>query len=98
MGRERAIEEVKRELAMTRLLTLIGVGGSGKTRLALEVARDLDAAYPNRVWIVELAALSEAALVPKAVAVALEVPEPPRELLADTLSEALRDGQFSTGW
>jgi hypothetical protein len=36
--------------------------------------------------------------VPKAVAEALEVPEPPRELLADTLSEALRDGQFSTGW
>ena len=41
MGREQKIVEVKRMLAMTRLLTLTGAGGSGKTRLALEVARDL---------------------------------------------------------
>jgi len=53
---------------MTRLLTLTGVGGSGKTRLALEVARDLVEAYPDGVWLVELAPLSEEVLVPKAVA------------------------------
>jgi predicted ATPase len=60
--------EVKRELGMTRLLTLTGVGGSGKTRLAMEVARDLAQGYPDGVWLVELAPLSEEELVPKAVA------------------------------
>ena len=91
VGREREIEEVERELAMTRLLTLTGVGGSGKTRLAPEVARDLVDAYPEGVWLVELAPLSEEALVPKAVAEALKIPERPAEPLADTLVEVLRD-------
>jgi predicted ATPase len=91
VGREREIEAVERELASTRLLTLTGAGGSGKTRLALEVARDLLEAYPDGVWLVELAPLSEEALVPKAVAEALGVSERPGEPLADTLAELLRD-------
>jgi len=86
--------ELERELAMTRLLTITGAGGSGKTRLALEVARDLLEAYPDGVWLVELAPLSEEALVPKAVAEALEVPERPGEPLTDTLAEVLRDRQL----
>src|SRR5215204_1313650 len=94
VGREREIKEVERELAMTRLLTLTGVGGSGKTRLALEVTRDLVEAYPNGAWLVEFAPLSEEALVPKAVAEALKVPERPQEPLADTLAEVLRDRQL----
>src|SRR3954447_16131735 len=94
VGRERETEEVERELAMTRLLTLTGVGGSGKTRLALEVARRLVKAYPDGVWLMELAPLSEAALVPKAVAEALRVPERPTEPLTDTLAEILRDRQL----
>src|SRR5919107_1610448 len=57
VGREREMVEVKRELAMTRLLTLTGAGGSGKTRLALEVARDLVGAYPEGVWLMEFAGL-----------------------------------------
>ena len=94
VGREREMLEVEFELATTRLLTLTGVGGSGKTRFALEVARDLLEAYPNGVWLVELAPLSEAALVPKAVAEALEVPERPQEPLTDTLADVLRDRQL----
>src|SRR5829696_2725583 len=85
---------VEFELAMTRLLTLTGAGGSGKTRLALEVARDLLEAYPDGVWLVELAPLSEEELVPKAVAEALEVPERPQEPLTDTLAEVLRDREL----
>jgi predicted ATPase len=68
--------EVKRELAMTRLLTLTGTGGSGKTRLALEVARSLLGVYPDGVWLVELAPLSEGTLVPQAVTRALGVNDP----------------------
>ena len=94
MGREQEMYEVKRELAMTRLLTLTGAGGSGKTRLALEVTRGLIDAYPNGVWLVELAPLSEEALVPKAVAEALKVPERPSETLTDTLADVLVDRQL----
>jgi predicted ATPase/DNA-binding CsgD family transcriptional regulator len=86
--------EVERELEITRLLTLTGTGGSGKTRLALEVSRDLLEAYPDGVWFVGLAALSEEALVPKAVAEALEVPERPDEPLAETLKEVLEDKEL----
>src|SRR4051794_14370138 len=75
-------------------MTLTGAGGSGKTRLALEVARDLIDAYPDGVWLVELAPLSEEALVPKAVAEALGVPQRPREPIADTLVEVLGDRQL----
>ena len=74
---------------MTRLLTITGAGGSGKTRLALEVSRDLLEAYSDGVWLVELAPLSEEALVPKAVAEAVEVPERPDDPLVDTLTEVL---------
>jgi predicted ATPase/DNA-binding CsgD family transcriptional regulator len=81
--------ELKRELAMTRLLTLTGVGGAGKTRLALEVARDLAGAYQDGVWLVELAPLSEGTLVPQAVARAMKIREQPGRPLADTLTEAL---------
>jgi DNA-binding SARP family transcriptional activator len=90
VGREREMTEVKRALAMTRLLTLTGVGGSGKTRLALEVARDLVGSYPDGVWLVELAGLSEETLVPQAVARTLGVSEQPDQPLTDTLVDALR--------
>ena len=94
VGREQEVLEVGQALAMTRLLTLTGAGGSGKTRLALEVARDLLEAYPNGVWLVELAPLSEELLVPKAVAEALKVPERPQEPLVDTLADVLRERQL----
>ena len=94
MGREREMVQVKQEPALTRLLTLTGTGGSGKTRLALEVARDLIGSYPDGVWLVELAPLSEGALVQKAVAEALEVLERPAESLSDTLAEVLRDREM----
>jgi predicted ATPase/DNA-binding SARP family transcriptional activator/DNA-binding CsgD family transcriptional regulator len=93
VGRERELVEVKRELGMTRLLTLTGAGGSGKTRLALEVARDLVGAYPDGVWLVELAPLSEGTLVAQAVATVLGVQEQPERSLTDTLVDFLRSKQ-----
>jgi predicted ATPase/DNA-binding SARP family transcriptional activator/DNA-binding CsgD family transcriptional regulator len=90
IGRERERLEVKRLLAMTRLLTLTGAGGCGKTRLALKVARDLVGAYPGGAWLVDLAPLSEAELVPQAVAQALGVYEQPGRALVETLGDALR--------
>ena len=88
VGRRREMVEIKRALAMTRLLTLTGAGGSGKTRLALEVARDLVGAYPDGVWLVELAPLSEGGLVPQAVAEAVGIPEQPGRPVTDTLVES----------
>jgi predicted ATPase/DNA-binding CsgD family transcriptional regulator len=94
VGREREMAEIERSLASTRLLTLTGAGGSGKTRVALEVGRHLVADYPDGVWLVELAPLSEGALVPKEVAEALGVPERPAQPLTGTLAEVLRDREL----
>jgi non-specific serine/threonine protein kinase len=94
VGREREIEEIERELETTRLLTLTGAGGCGKTRLALQAARDLVGSYTDGVWFVELAPLSEEELVAKAVARALDVPERPGGVLIDALADALRDREM----
>ena len=90
VGREQELLEVKRELAKAPLLTLTGVGGSGKTRLALEAARELVNAYPDGAWFVGLAPLSERALVPKAVAEVLGMTERLKEPITDTLVDFLR--------
>jgi predicted ATPase/DNA-binding SARP family transcriptional activator/DNA-binding CsgD family transcriptional regulator len=90
VGREHEMMEIKRHLAMTGLLTLTGAGGSGKTRLALEVARDLIGAYPDGVWLAELASLSQGEFIPQAVAEAVGVPGQPGRPLTDTLVDALR--------
>jgi non-specific serine/threonine protein kinase len=90
LGREREMLELKRALAMTRLLTLTGVGGTGKTRLAQEVAKDLVGAYPDGVWLVELAGLSAPELVEQVVAETLGVRERPGRPLGATLVEELR--------
>jgi predicted ATPase/DNA-binding SARP family transcriptional activator/DNA-binding CsgD family transcriptional regulator len=94
VGREGEMLEVKRILAMTRLLTLTGAGGLGKTRLALEVARDLVGIYPEGVWLVELAPLREPELVVPTVARTLEVHEQPERTLLETMLEALGDKEM----
>jgi predicted ATPase/DNA-binding SARP family transcriptional activator/DNA-binding CsgD family transcriptional regulator/Flp pilus assembly protein TadD len=94
VGREREMLEVKRTLSATQLLTLTGTGGSGKTRLALEVARDLTASYADGVWLIDLAPLSEPRLVVQEVAGTLEVPEQPGLLLLESLLDALGDKEM----
>ncbi|MBI5029157.1 MAG: AAA family ATPase [Chloroflexi bacterium] len=68
IGREREIAEVKRLLGATRLLTLTGSGGAGKTRLALQVASQLIEQYAHGTWFVDLAPLNDSTLVPQAIA------------------------------
>jgi predicted ATPase len=80
---------------MTRLLTLTGAGGSGKTRLAVEAAGGLAGAYPDGVWMAELAPLSEPGLVPQAVAHALGISEYPDRSAAGQRAAA-RHGQLRT--
>ena len=94
VGREGEMLEVKRILAMTRLLTLTGAGGLGKTRLALEVARNRVGIYPQGVWLVELAPLTVPELVVPTVARNLEVREQPERTLLETLLEALGDKEM----
>jgi len=65
VGRAWEVREVRERLAAARLVTLTGPGGCGKTRLALEVAGAVLDAYPDGVWLVELAALADPTLVPR---------------------------------
>ena len=90
IGREREMAEAKRLLEATRLLTLTGPGGTGKTRLSLQLATDVLDAFPAGVWLVELAPLSDPALVPQTVASVLGVREQPGRPLVDTLIDYLR--------
>jgi predicted ATPase len=94
IGREKEVSEVKSLLADTSLLTLTGSGGCGKTRLALLVAGELVEQFPDGVSLVELGALTEPALVPHAVAAALEVREEADRPLTKTLSDFLGSRSF----
>jgi non-specific serine/threonine protein kinase len=90
VGREAELAEIRRLLDSTRLLTLTGAGGVGKTRLALRVARDVVAEYEDGAWLVELAGLASPAAVPGAAAAALGVREEPGRPVAETFADALR--------
>jgi predicted ATPase/DNA-binding CsgD family transcriptional regulator len=91
VGRDHEITHVKALLSSTRLLTLQGAGGIGKTRLALEVAASLVDEYRDGVWVVELASLSDEALVPQAVASVMGLLEEPGQPYERTLAHALHD-------
>jgi predicted ATPase/DNA-binding winged helix-turn-helix (wHTH) protein len=90
IGRERELVEIKRLLPGTRLLSLVGVGGIGKTRLALQLAAEVVDAYRDGVWFVDLATLSDPKLVPSAVAQVLGVRESPSKPLIETLCRQIK--------
>lgn len=95
IGRQREIAEVERLLETTRLLTLTGAGGCGKTRLALQVATAIVHAnhFKDGVWWVDLAALSDPALVPQAVAAPFDLSESPGISLTNVLTNYLSSRQ-----
>ena len=91
VGREAPRSRVARLLHTQRLVTVVGPGGVGKSRLALEVARDVLLQYPAGVWLVELAAVSDPDQVVAAVAAAAGVREHPEQTWAELLAD-----RFST--
>ena len=91
IGRERELAECARLMGETRLLTLTGVGGCGKTRLALKLAEMLLDGHPDGVWFVDLAPLNDGARVAQAVAVALGVRDESGHDLAATLARYVSD-------
>ena len=94
VGREREMAEVRALLSENRLLTLLGIGGTGKSRLSLQVAADMLDGEGDGVWLVELAALTDPALVPQAAAQVLGVPEQPGKTITQCLVEHLKDKQL----
>jgi len=91
VGRERELSECRALFGETRLFTLAGVGGCGKTRLALKLAESLLEEHPDGTWFVELAPLSDPERVPLAVAAALGVREEPGKPILDSLARHLTD-------
>lgn len=90
IGRERERAEAKRLLDRTRLLTLTGTGGCGKTRLAVQVAEDLVPAYKNGAWFVDLSSVGDLALVPQTISSVFNLPQAPDTPLIQTLCEYFR--------
>ncbi len=90
VGREKQIADVNALLVRTRLLTLTGVGGSGKTRLALRIAADHLGAFHDGVWLVELAPLSEPNMVARTVAQSVGVKEAVGQTIIQTLTQQLK--------
>lgn len=91
IGREQALADVQRLLLNTRLLTLTGSGGCGKTRLGLQVAADALERFPDGAWLVELAPISDPGLVAQTVATVLGLKEASGKGVAQTLTDYLRD-------
>src|SRR6266567_9119068 len=75
IGREQQIDEIRRLLGSSRLLSLTGAGGCGKTRLALQLAAGISEVYVDGVWLVDLAVLTDPELVPQVVAQTVGVRE-----------------------
>ncbi|WP_223736732.1 ATP-binding protein [Streptomyces purpurogeneiscleroticus] len=94
VGRQEEVDDVCARLQQTRLLTLTGAGGVGKSRLAIEVATSVQTRYRNGVWVVELAGLTEPLVVAHSVARVLNVPEQVGRALPTVLAEQLREADM----
>jgi len=90
VGRARELAELKRLLSSGRLLTLTGPGGTGKTRLALQLAEEVQETFAAGVWLVELASLADPTLVTSTVASTLGVREQPQRSIVDALLDYVR--------
>jgi predicted ATPase len=89
IGRESEVAELEAAVRNRRLVTMTGVGGVGKTRLAIAVAARLADEFPDGVWLFELAAVTDPAAVPDAVAAALGITQQPGKSVGDSVAAAL---------
>ena len=89
IGRESDVGEIEAAVKAHRLVTFTGVGGVGKTRLALEVAVRLTDEFPDGVWFFELAAVTDPAAVPDAVAAVLGITQQPGKTVSESVAAAL---------
>jgi predicted ATPase len=89
IGRSSAVAEIEAAVKGHRLVTLTGVGGAGKTRLALEVAARLADEFPDGVWVFELAAVTDPAAVPDAVAAVLGITQQSGKSVSESVAAAL---------
>jgi predicted ATPase len=89
IGRESAVAELELTVRKHRLVTLTGVGGVGKTRLALETAAHLADEFPDGVWVFELAAVTDPGAVPDAVAAVLGIIQQPGKSVSESVAAAL---------
>src|SRR6201996_5510973 len=89
IGRESVVAEIEAAVKAHRLVTLTGVGGVGKTRLALEVAAHLADEFPDGVWFFDLAAVTDPAAVPDAVAAVLGITQQPGKTVTESGAGAL---------
>ena len=90
VGRERSVAAVKELLESNKLVTLTGAGGTGKTRLAVQVGTDLLDNFQDGVWWIELGSLTDADMLPRTVATALGVPEVSGQSTPDTLANFVK--------
>lgn len=93
IGRDTEIAELVRYLGASQLITLTGAGGSGKTRLAVEVAARVVDEWPDGVWVADLGSTADPLLVPNAVAAAMSVAEQPLQALVDTIGASIGVGR-----
>lgn len=91
IGRERELAQTRERLRGARLLTLLGMGGLGKSRLSLQLAAELLDEFPDGVWLVELAGLQDAAAVPLALARVLGVQEDAGTPMVEALARYVHD-------
>ncbi|MDT5219858.1 MAG: hypothetical protein QOF15_1963 [Mycobacterium sp.] len=89
VGRESEVDQVRAALKTHRLVTLAGVGGVGKTRLASEVAAQMADEFPDGVWFFELAAVTDPSAVPDAVAAVLGITQQPGKNVTESVAAAL---------
>ncbi|MBM3216889.1 tetratricopeptide repeat protein [Candidatus Poribacteria bacterium] len=91
IGRESDIAGIRGRLREARLLTILGPGGVGKTRLTLQVSAEVVDEYPDGVWLIELGSVSDGAFVIPCAATALSIQEDPNRPLEATLVDRLRE-------